>query len=312
MTRPGDRLRRLALRLCSPTTIERVIDPTLVDLRIEYANAWRAGRPWRARWLYASAVVRLIQLMATAVSGQWCAALLDVGGRRSDRARAVLASALVAFVLTGLLLAVVLIHYPGKRSWLGLLLLPSTLPISIPCALAAGIARMRTIDRRAGVRVLLAGLCVTAVTAVAMCWFVPEANQRFRVVVYETYMASAGATAPAPPPRGFNELTFPDLRRQVIRSDSPSRPLMFAYHLRLAASAIPLVLTAFMLSMARYGPRTRTLTAAFACVAYFAAYGLVPRDAFAALPPALLAWLPNLTLATVAVAIRATVPPGEA
>jgi len=39
---PGGRLRRLAQRLCSPETLEHVVDPTLADLQHEWNEA--AGR----------------------------------------------------------------------------------------------------------------------------------------------------------------------------------------------------------------------------------------------------------------------------
>jgi hypothetical protein len=48
MTRPGERLRRIAALVVSQRCIERLIDPIVADMQTEYDQAWRAGRWWRA------------------------------------------------------------------------------------------------------------------------------------------------------------------------------------------------------------------------------------------------------------------------
>jgi hypothetical protein len=49
MTLPGRRLRTVAARLLSPTTMERVIDPVIADMQSEYAEAASVERSWKRR-----------------------------------------------------------------------------------------------------------------------------------------------------------------------------------------------------------------------------------------------------------------------
>src|SRR6185503_5559849 len=49
--RPGSRLRSLARRMCSQSTMDRLIDPVIADLQCEYAQAIRDHRRWRRRWI---------------------------------------------------------------------------------------------------------------------------------------------------------------------------------------------------------------------------------------------------------------------
>ena len=52
MTAPGTRLRKLAARLCAPTTMERLVDPAIADLQAEYEEASRTGSGWRRPWIW--------------------------------------------------------------------------------------------------------------------------------------------------------------------------------------------------------------------------------------------------------------------
>ena len=52
MTPPGTRLRALATRLCTPITMERLVDPAIADLQAEYEEASRTGPAWRRRWIW--------------------------------------------------------------------------------------------------------------------------------------------------------------------------------------------------------------------------------------------------------------------
>jgi hypothetical protein len=48
---PGARLDRIAARLVSATTLERVVRPILADLQAEHGLALARGRRWAARWM---------------------------------------------------------------------------------------------------------------------------------------------------------------------------------------------------------------------------------------------------------------------
>jgi hypothetical protein len=50
MTRPGDRLRRVAARCCSRSALEQLIDPTVADLQAEYQAAVQTGSAWTRVW----------------------------------------------------------------------------------------------------------------------------------------------------------------------------------------------------------------------------------------------------------------------
>jgi hypothetical protein len=51
MSRPGDRLRAFAARVCSADTMARLIDPVIADIQAEHAHALQRGRVWRSRWI---------------------------------------------------------------------------------------------------------------------------------------------------------------------------------------------------------------------------------------------------------------------
>ena len=51
MSLAGDRLRALAVRILDQRTMERVVDPLLADLELEYTEAIRHGRLWMSRWI---------------------------------------------------------------------------------------------------------------------------------------------------------------------------------------------------------------------------------------------------------------------
>jgi hypothetical protein len=49
MTRPGDRLRRVAARFCNRSAMERLIDPAVADLQAEY-QAVQTASAWTRVW----------------------------------------------------------------------------------------------------------------------------------------------------------------------------------------------------------------------------------------------------------------------
>ena len=51
MSLAGNRLRALAVRILDQRTMERVVDPFLADLELEYTDAIHHGRLWMSRWI---------------------------------------------------------------------------------------------------------------------------------------------------------------------------------------------------------------------------------------------------------------------
>src|SRR5262245_15959692 len=134
MSRPGHRLRAFAVLVCRPSTVERLVDPIISDLRIEYAAA--AGSSWRRRGL-----------LLRAYAGFWTAlavhAALSLGRRDEAGDKAVVRRA-VAFSFLGLALVTVLLTLPPlidgiypkvskvQQLTFAVTLIPQALPISIP------------------------------------------------------------------------------------------------------------------------------------------------------------------------------------
>lgn len=64
MRRPGARLRTMAACVCSSRTMERLIDPVLTDLQIEYDHAVHEGRKWKSRWIWSVGHIAFFQAIA--------------------------------------------------------------------------------------------------------------------------------------------------------------------------------------------------------------------------------------------------------
>ncbi len=61
MTPPGTRLRALAARLCTPMTMERLVDPAIADLQAEYEEA--TGSVWRRRWIWVRGHIAFVTML---------------------------------------------------------------------------------------------------------------------------------------------------------------------------------------------------------------------------------------------------------
>jgi hypothetical protein len=85
MGAPGDRLRTLASRFSSRDTIERIVDPILADLRLEYHDARCKGARWRAGWILLSGYAAF-----------WRAMTLNVVHRSGPRFALRIAAAMIA------------------------------------------------------------------------------------------------------------------------------------------------------------------------------------------------------------------------
>ena len=64
MTQPGDRLREWAKRRCSPTAMERVIDPSIADLQAEHRAATASGRIWHRRRVLIGGYIAFAKVVA--------------------------------------------------------------------------------------------------------------------------------------------------------------------------------------------------------------------------------------------------------
>jgi lipopolysaccharide export LptBFGC system permease protein LptF len=149
---------------------------------------------------------------------------------------------------TGLLtLPPLLAEWPRRPSgamWLGVLLIPQAVPLSIPVGLTFGIlwglGRAAT-SRRSRALVLVAAVFSCVVSFATLAWAMPAGNQAYRE-------SNAGVTIA----RGANELTLVELGKvlesgqyESIGMASPRgrRSVAMAYHVRWAIALAPFVLS---------------------------------------------------------------------
>ena len=216
MTRPGDRLRRIAARLCDRRTMERLVEPIVADLQTEYGTVsdqekrqarWLLWRGYGAFW---KALV-LHCIMATLQPSRSDAN----GGLR----RVVAFSFGALTIMTALLIVPPLLAsgWGGDlthRLQLLLLLVPQSLPLSIPSAICVGVLCAmrghRTQPRHVAAVLAVAGTATFAVWTM-LEWGVPAGNQAFREVVAAQF--SDGRPVHLEP--GLNELGLSRLSQRT-------------------------------------------------------------------------------------------------
>ena len=147
MSRPGDRLRAMAARVCGAKTMERLIDPLVADLQSEYAAAVRRGHVWRSRWVRVAGYAAFSKVIA------FCALQGSLGtlhdGIEDDRQTL---RRTIAFSISGIIVATLLLlvlSLPTAHVWtriepasqlrLVVYLAPQTLPLAVPVGLLLGI-----------------------------------------------------------------------------------------------------------------------------------------------------------------------------
>ena len=291
MSRPGSWLKALAALTCRPSTTERLIDPIISDLRIEYEAA--LGSAWRRR-----------AVLLRAYAGFWKAlavhGALSIGRRAEDADQAIFRRA-VAFSCLGLAVVTMLMVLPPlvgglpettsrvRQAILVLTLIPQALPISIPIGVCIGIMtgiRVQALTRRHVLGTLLLGVTAACLVWAVIEWGVPLGNQNFREIVLAEV---AGREVHVEP--GLNELGFSGLAR---RSDVAA---VRHYHLLWALSFAAIPLAVFTLAVAARVWR-RTFRALLVVVTVFAYYAIlwVSESSLRQGAPALMVWAPNAVL----------------
>lgn len=312
------RIRRVLARICSDSTLVRIVDPILADAR------WERDRP---SWLGYVALVRALAAHAILSTP-------DALGRACrDDAHAVprlaalvlLVAGMSAIPLIALPLSSTLTNIPTPAvAGLILRLLPQALAVTLPAALLLAVPLAlgnRALSRARAWRTVAVSLCCVAATFTVM-WMVPEANQSYRV-----------ATSGNPSlPRGPNEWGFSTLREQIdvlnLTPDSritpegriASRQLEYVYHTRLAliCAPVPLGLLALGVAASPAGRRRPLVAGVVALVLYLPwLFGIseattVSLKRFASVPPQVYAWTPMLMIGAVGIWLIARHPPADA
>lgn len=189
MSRPGDRLRKLAAGVCSERTRRRLIDPAVADLQAEAAATRRAGSPWRTLCVLVAGYLSVLKVLFIGACVELRVDAPAWEREESSRARrGVWVAAGIIGVATAVLEFPTVHAMPpaqglAERIRLATYLAPSTLALLVPLGLAVatawvlhGAGRSRKI---AGVA--LAGAALVSVSMFAnLAWLTPEANQAFR------------------------------------------------------------------------------------------------------------------------------------
>ena len=289
MSRPGSWLRAVAALTCRASTVERLVEPIVSDLRIEYDAA--LGSAWRRR-----------AVLLRAYAGFWKAlavhGLLSIGRRAEDADQAVfrraVACSCLGFVLVTLLLAlpplldgVHLNRATVRQLTFAVTLIPQALPISIPIGVCIGIMsafRARALTRRDYLVTLTIGFAAACLVGTVIEWGLPWGNHTFREMTIAA--VTDGRIVHVEP--GLNELGFSGLARRTDVAAVRHYHLLWA----LSFAAIPLAL--FTLGVAA---RTRRMAArAFLILvtvfAYYAVLWLSDSSLRQGVP-VLVAWAPN-------------------
>ena len=314
---PGAGLRAVAMRLCDSVTIERVIDPVLADLRIEYADAVKRGRLWKSRWLRFAGYLTFMKVLA--ICG--CERFLQRAERWTadeDRAlaRTIAISSVAIVATTFLLLAPPMLRLSFRvhsSEWRVLAyLIPQAIPLAIPVGFTLGTLwglKSRAVSRHVKRAVLTLAIIGSLASFGTMAWIRPAANQAFREFIFSRIAHDRNASAHTAPSKGTNELTLAELR-QRLRSgpdaDRINRNIEFTYHMVWALPWATLALALFALSINQWRIG-RIGLCAIAFSTYFGYYLLLFTGRTYALdgtlPAYAAAWLPNIVFAASSAAL---------
>jgi hypothetical protein len=308
---PGRTLHRFASRLCSSKTLERVVEPAIADLQKEYAAAGRASR--RA-WVLLSGYAAILKVIAI------CA--LNVSATTDDERRALwrtLAWSIGCIAAISALLTVPPLVEMAMRRWdAAIALVPQALPLAIPMGIAIGIAF--GLSARPAMNIvkmtLISGVVASALSFGILAWVMPAANQAFREITIRE-LADRGYKVRFDQEKPHNEMTLSELRHEEASFAAAGqvylpRQFAFTFHLRFALAASTLVLATLLLAVPFDHRGLRGLSAFAACVVYWALLytgetlaldGPIAPGVAGAVPPFIGAWLANIVIGALALAI---------
>jgi hypothetical protein len=318
MTRPGDRLRALAARVCSARTMERLIDPLVADLQTEYAAAIRQRRVWKGRWVRMAGYAAFLKVIAVCACEE---PMRMFRGWTADDRQAIART--IGYSLSGILVVTLLAELPY---WLSVQTTPSpthtlqevqqrhlaylvirALPLALPVGLMLGILyglSGRIFSARVTTTILALAIAASAGSFVTMGWILPSASHAYRV-------SRVGRDA-ADFMKSPGQMTLDELGQQIdhyhIKQMAGSRvvrDLTLAYHRRWALSCTALVFALFALSL-QPGRRFARVSPFGVPVAVCLGYSvLLWAGQTGNLPVIVAAWIPNVVFALGAVAFLA-------
>lgn len=301
----GRRLRRWAGRLCSARTMEQLIDPVIADLQHEYEQANAAQQTLRRTAVLLRGYGAFWRVLTVDIPATWLRR--SIGELRASHhdlfVRAVVPAA-IAMVAANVSLVVVPAQNINQRglvgAWLLILLLPQSIPFSIPLSLFTGIVfglRYRPLTTRVRRAVVVVGLAGTLLSAATIVWAVPVANQAFRTTIARRVIL-----------KGPSELSSRELRARglALRDQghlAKAGDLLLSFHARWALAGSAAVFAVFGLGVAalRLGRVATLLIAATAFVMYVNYFFELSQSRLSSVfshegVAFTFAWLPNLLM----------------
>ena len=326
MSRPGDRLRKLATSLFSERNRRRLIEPAIADLQAEFAAARRAGSRWHALRALAIGYPSIAKVLVIAICGDLRHEAFTWQPHERAGAWQGVRVALVTTAVTTALSVVALVAQisghatlPGWRPWLadiavrvlfGLYLLPSTLALTIPLGLVLGTAWALRGAARTG-RLGAAAAVLAAVCSLGMfvniAWLTPQAHQTFRQIAISRFFHW---DEDRPLARADYELRFSALRERFAAARQfglPQTPRYFEtlYYKELAQTVAAVPMVAVVLALAyrrRWDGAALVVTGVVVIALHYVGLRSSPyTNAIFGAPPTVAAWLPNVLLATAAI-----------
>ena len=313
MMRPGTRLRRIAARWCSVKTMERLVDPALADLQLEYESAVISGRKWKRRWVWSAGHLAFLKMIAAHGTAQALGLLHDLTSEDRQTLTRTFGYCAGIMMLGTLLLVVpfldmVPLSHPHSATLL-LYLLPQTLPLSVPVGLTFGILwgfGRAAASRRSRTVVLFVAVTFSAVSFTMLAWVVPATNQAFRVSLMGR-----------PVMKGVNELTLGELSQLIetrrrdplaLPASRDIRSLALNYHGRWALAGAPFVLSLFSVSVTHRRRRGRLILGLAGCAAisgyYIIMYTAKQFGLDRTVPVLAVAWTPNVAFLLLSLVTR--------
>jgi Lipopolysaccharide export system permease LptF/LptG len=294
---PGQKLHRLATRICSAKTLERVVEPAIADLQKEYCGV-ATGRVFLRAWILFVGYCAALRVMVA------CALSVSIG---SDAERRALVSTLAWSVGMLVVIAVLLILPPffwlyEIGEWYAVAtVVPQTVPLAIPLGVAFGMAfglcARPTVNTS---KVVLVGALAASVLSFAfLAWGMPAGNQAFRQITFRALKAR-GYQGPITIPKGHSEMTLSELRGQIAHFSAVGEPrvarqFVRSFHLRFSIAAATLALASVLLAAPVNHRGLRGLLAFTVCFGYWVlmfAGDLGSNSGYVSPPVG--AWLPNI------------------
>jgi hypothetical protein len=220
--------------------MERVIDPLLADIRIEYDEANRRGCVWKSRAILFAGYLAFVKTLAL------CACDAGVTSFEEWPAddRAALKRTLGVSVAATAVMTVVFEMPPllNQRVMADpeniLFLIPQALVVAVPMGVTVGVflgLRGRILSLRSRAAVLGGAILLSFACLATVAWILPWANQEFRVTAFRRIAGDQfhGLV------KGHNELTLGELRERIAVEQRAGRAgwdprLVYTYHQRWA------------------------------------------------------------------------------